>query len=131
MKKLLCLLFLSTAAFAQHSVTLQGYSWAQGTGDPATSFLFSRSATSGGPYTALCGGSGQGACPSIAVNACGATGQPLCPSYVDLTVAAGQTYFYVVQACNSGGNSGFSNETKAVVPFLQPTSPSGLQNTAK
>jgi fibronectin type 3 domain-containing protein len=38
-------------------------------------------------------------------------------SYTDVTVQAGQTYYYVTTAVDSGGNeSAYSNEATAVVP---------------
>jgi len=51
----------------------------------------------------------------------GAYGRPLItgltsPSYIDATVAAGQTYFYAVTAVNAFGESAKSREVKAVVP---------------
>ncbi len=76
----------ANAAFAQHSVAL-GWNWTQGSGDPATGFIIQRGTTTGGPYTTICGGSGQPTCPPLAQL-----------SYVDSTVTAGSTYFYVVEA---------------------------------
>jgi fibronectin type 3 domain-containing protein len=39
-------------------------------------------------------------------------------AYTDLTVAAGQTYYYVTTAVDgSGEESGYSNQVAAVVPF--------------
>jgi len=37
-------------------------------------------------------------------------------NYADLTVQAGQTYYYVVTAVSGGVESVFSNEVTAVVP---------------
>ena len=37
-------------------------------------------------------------------------------TYTDMTVTAGVTYYYVVTAVNSGGESGHSNETPATIP---------------
>ena len=38
------------------------------------------------------------------------------PSYIDGTVAAGQTYFYAVTAVNAFGESARSSEVQAVIP---------------
>ncbi len=117
---LLLFLMIALPAFAQHSNTVQ-WTWSQGTGDPATSFLIERSATTGGPYTILCGG----------------TGQPLCPSsttftYVDSSgIVGGATWFYVVVATGPGGNAPLSNEWKAVTPFLPPNPASSVSGTSK
>ncbi len=109
---------VSTSAAAQHSVVLT-WTWTQGSGDPGTSFLIQRSATTGGPYTTICGGTGQPVCPTITTF-----------TYTDLTVKAGDNWFYVVAASGPGGVSGPSNQTSALVPFLPPGVPSGLQSTA-
>lgn len=39
------------------------------------------------------------------------------PAYIDSTVIAGQTYYYVATAVNSSGESSYSNEAKAVLPY--------------
>ncbi len=58
-----------------------------------------RGTVSGGPYTKIT--------PSLVAGT----------SYLDATVAAGTTYFYVVTAVDSSGQeSVFSNESTAVVP---------------
>jgi hypothetical protein len=113
------LLLLSTSAFAQHSVAL-AWSWAQGTGDPATGFIVQRGTVSGGPYTTICGGTGQPACPSVTQL-----------TYVDSSIGSGQTFYYVVEATGPGGISSPSNEVKAVIPFLPPAAPTGLSGTSK
>jgi subtilisin family serine protease len=59
----------------------------------ATSYIVSRSAAGGGPYSVV---------------ASGLTGT----SYQN-TVASGQTYFYVVTAANAAGTSGYSNQATA------------------
>jgi hypothetical protein len=59
-----------------------------------------RSTTSGGPYTKL-----------TAVTPVAGLG------YIDSTVFSGQTYYYVVTAVNSSGESGYSSESTASVPF--------------
>ena len=64
--------------------------------------------------------------PSVTYNvyrstASGVYSSPLASSissttYTDSTVQSGQTYYYVVTAVNSGGASGRSNESPAVIP---------------
>ncbi len=67
-------------------------SWTGSSG--ATSYNVLRSNANGGPYTQV---------------ASGATST----SFSDTGLAAGTTYFYVVQACNSNGCSGNSNQASA------------------
>jgi hypothetical protein len=63
----------------------------------AASYNVFRSVTSGGPYQLLASGITT-------------------LTYNDFTVANGATYFYVVTATNTAGNSGNSNEASAVIP---------------
>jgi len=59
-----------------------------------------RSNTSGGPYTKL------------------TTVTPIAGlTYIDATVFSGQTYYYVVTAINSNGESGYSSQATAAVSF--------------
>lgn len=119
MKKIaITILLLTASAFAQHGVTLS-WSWNQGSGDPATGFIVQRGTVTGGPYTTICGGTGQSACPNVTQL-----------TFLDTNVQAGQTLYYVILATNAGGNSSPSNEAKAVVGFLPPQSPSGLSAQA-
>src|SRR5262249_56144893 len=74
-------------------------SWTGSSG--ATSYNVLRSTTSGGPYSQVASGVAS-------------------TSFSDTGLAAGTTYFYVVQACNSSGCSGNSNQASATTP---PTSP--------
>ncbi|MBS1851333.1 MAG: hypothetical protein JST79_10505 [Acidobacteria bacterium] len=75
-----------------HSVWL---SW--NAGSDATGYYVYRAATSGGPYTKIAG--------------------PLSvPAYTDLAVNPQQTWYYVVTAFNSAGESGYSNQVAASVP---------------
>jgi len=60
----------------------------------ATSYIVSRSTTSGGPYSIV---------------ATGVTGT----SYQNTGLAGGSAYFYVVAANNAAGSSGYSNEASA------------------
>ena len=92
------------------SVTLN-WSWSQGTGDPATGFHVQRGSTTGGPYTTV------GTVPVGTL------------TYLDTAVTVGTTYYYVVTAYNSAGDSPRSNEVAAVVPFQAPAAPSTLSAT--
>src|ERR1700676_410556 len=84
--------------------------WAASTG--ATSYHVKRSTTSGGPYT-------QVAAPAIA-------------SYADTGLTNGTTYYYVVSALNTAGQSANSSQASAtpVVPVTPPATPTGLQANA-
>src|SRR5690348_8525989 len=83
-------------------------SWAPISG--AVSYNVKRSTTSGGPYTII---------------ATGITAT----SYLDTSVTNGTTYYYVVSAVNSCGESGNSNQASAT-PCSAPASPTGLSATA-
>jgi Abnormal spindle-like microcephaly-assoc'd, ASPM-SPD-2-Hydin/Protein of unknown function (DUF1573) len=81
---------------ASHSVAL---SWTASTSSSVVSYNIYRGTESGGPYTL------EGNSPNPAT------------SYVDTTVEAGQTYYYVVTAVDaSGDESAYSNVTSATVP---------------
>src|SRR6266540_3823450 len=67
----------------------------------ATNYNVLRSTTSGGPYSQV---------------ASGVTST----SFSDTGLAAGTTYFYVVQACNGSGCSGNSNQASATTPSNSP-----------
>jgi len=78
-----------------HSVTL---TW-QDAGSGIVGYNIYRGTVHGGPYQKI-------------NNALEAT-----TSYVDYSVSSGSTYFYVTTAVDSSGaESGYSNETKAVIP---------------
>src|SRR4051812_17223753 len=83
-------------AAQNHSVTLS-WGWSQGTGDLATGFHVQRASVSGGPYTVI-----------ATVNS------PSILTYIDTAVVAGQQYYYVVTAFNSGGDSTPSNQSACV-----------------
>ncbi|WP_317259372.1 fibronectin type III domain-containing protein [Paenibacillus baimaensis] len=89
-----------TATAGNAQVTL---SWTAVTG--ATGYNIKRSTTAGGPYT------------TVATNVYGSP-------YTDTTVTNGTTYYYVVTAVNSGGESGNSNEASAT-PQGTVTPPTG------
>lgn len=79
-----------------HSVTL---TWTASTSSGVTGYNVYRSQTSGGPY--------------VQVNAGLATGT----SYLDSSVTAGQTYYYVVTSVGQGSSeSSYSNEASGAVP---------------
>jgi hypothetical protein len=79
-----------------HTVSL---SWTAST-TPSVSYNVYRSTVSGGPYTKM--------------NASLVSGT----SYVDSTVLAGQTYYYVTTAVNgSNSESSYSNQVTAAIPF--------------
>jgi fibronectin type 3 domain-containing protein len=85
----------SIMLLAGHSVTL---TWTASGSSGVTGYNVFRSQTSGGPYTQL--------------NSSQITGT----SYVDTSVTAGQTYYYVATAVSSGGQSSYSNQASATVP---------------
>ena len=72
----------------------------------ATTYNIKRATTSGGPYTTI------------------KTGQATA-SYSDTTAVNGTTYYYVVSAVNTGGESVNSGEVKAT-PAVVPAAPTGV-----
>jgi hypothetical protein len=81
---------------AAHSVQLN---WAASGSSSATGYQVYRSTTSGGSYARITGS---------AVNSL---------TYVDGSVSAGKTYYYVVTAVDSGGfESAYSGQAQAVIP---------------
>ena len=66
----------------------------------ATSYHVKRAATAAGPYT------------TIAANVTATT------NYLDVSVSAGTTYYYVVSAVNSGGESSNSAPAVAIIPLV-------------
>jgi fibronectin type 3 domain-containing protein len=96
---------MATAGDAQASLT-----WTASTG--ATSYYVKRGTTTGGPYT-------QVAAPSTT-------------SFTDTGLSNGTTYFYVVSAFNSAGQSPNSSEVSAkpAAPAQAPPAPTGVIATA-
>jgi fibronectin type 3 domain-containing protein len=83
-----------------------GLSWAASSG--ATGYNVKRATTSGGPYTQV--------------------GAPTSTSYTDSSLTNGTTYYYVVSALDSAGQSANSVQASAtpVAPIAIPAIPSGL-----
>ncbi len=75
---------------------------------PAPTFRVKRSTTSGGPYTQV--------------------GAPTATTYTDTGLTNGTTYYYVVSAVNSAGESGNSSEVTAT-PVAPPAAPTGVSAT--
>lgn len=96
---------MATAGNAQVSL-----SWTASNG--ATLYYVRRSATSGGPYAQI--------------------SAPSTTSYTDTGLTNGTTYFYVVSAYNSAGQSANSSEVSATptAPSTPPAVPANLQATA-
>jgi fibronectin type 3 domain-containing protein len=95
----------ATAGNAQVSL-----SWTASTG--ATSYHVKRSTTSGGPYTQVAA--------------------PTTTSDIDTGLTNGTTYYYVVSALNSAGESANSSQANAtpVAPAIPPAAPTGLNAAA-
>jgi fibronectin type 3 domain-containing protein len=96
---------LATAGNAEVSLT-----WSASSG--ATGYYVQRATLSGGPYV------------QIAV--------PAANSYTNTGLTNGTTYYYVVSAFNSAGQSASSSQASAtpVAPAAPPAAPTGLQATA-
>ena len=119
MKTTVLLLVLAIFAIAQpHPSASLAWNWSQGTGDPATGFHVQRATTPGGPYTVV------GTVPSTATAVEALT-------YLDTAVTAGATYYYVVTAYNTAGDSAKSAEVACTLPFQIPGSPTNLSGTVK
>ena len=113
MKRLLLALALfCSVAFAQtqHSATLN---WTQSITPGLTGNNVYRGTTTGGPYTLI-------------------TATPINPTttYVDFTVSAATTYYYVVTALVGVEESAYSNQITAVIPTTT-ASPTNLTVIAK
>ena len=85
-----------------------GLSWSASTG--ATSYNVKRATTSGGPYTTIA--------------------SPTTTSYTDTGVTNGTTYYYVVSAVNTAGESANSSQVSATPQLLVPPPPTNLTATA-
>src|SRR5579864_1248052 len=94
-----------TATAANGQVAL---SWSASSG--ATSYNVKRSTTSGGPYTTIA--------------------SPTTTSYTDTGVTNGTTYYYVVSAVNTAGQSGNSSQVSATPQVAVPAAPTNLVATA-
>ena len=96
---------IATAGNAQVSM-----SWTASNG--ATLYYVKRSTTGGGPYTQI--------------------SAPSATSYTDTGLTNGISYFYVVSAYNSAGQSANSSEVNATptAPATPPAAPANLQATA-
>jgi predicted secreted protein len=92
----------ATAGNAQVALT-----WKSSTG--ATSYDVQRSSASGGPYSSV--------------------GTPTTTSYTDSGLSNGTTYYYVVSAINSAGDSPDSTQVSAM-PNAPPAAPTGLSASA-
>ncbi len=93
----------ATAGNAQASLT-----WTASAG--AMSYNVKRATTSGGPYSTV--------------------GSPSTTSFTNTGLTNGTTYYYVVTAVNSAGESGNSNQASATPNLSIPTAPTGLAATA-
>ena len=82
--------------------------WNASTG--ATSYNVKRSTTNGGPYTTIA--------------------SPATNGYTDTGLTNGTTYYYVVTAVNSAGESGNSNQASATPTLSIPPAPTGLTASA-
>lgn len=82
-------------------------------GGKVTGYKFQRGVTSGGPYADV--------------------GTATLCSFIDSDTALteGTTYYYVARSTGPGGQSGPSNEASALIPFLPPNPPTGLQATSQ
>jgi fibronectin type 3 domain-containing protein len=81
-----------------------GLSWSTSSG--ATSYNVKRSTTSGGPYTTIA--------------------SPTTTSYTDTGLTNGTTYFYVVSAVNTAGESANSSQVSATPQLVVPPPPTNL-----
>ena len=79
-------------------------SWNTSSG--ATGYRVKRSTTSGGPYAVVA--------------------SPSSPGFTDTGLTNGTTYYYVVSAVNSAGESANSSQVSATPQAIAPASPSGL-----
>lgn len=73
------------------------------------------------------------ACSTLTSAGCLKVGSVAVPNvtYTDSPLTAGQQYFYVVTAFNSGGESGASNQVSVTPPASAPNAPTGLTGQVK
>jgi len=114
MKTLILALLIGSVCFAQgHQATI---TWAPNTAtsttDLPTQYNILRGTTSGGESATPIGNTLASAC------------SPTTCTYIDSTVAGGQTYFYEITAQNSGGTSAPSPEVSVAIPLFPPGIPS-------
>lgn len=95
---------------ATPGANLVSLSWTAATGNPA-SYNVKRSSVSGGPYSTI----GTTTAPTVTYND---------------SVLGGQTFYYVVSAVNTGGESTNSLEVSAAPILGAPAAPTGLAATA-
>src|SRR5207244_3285904 len=98
---------LTATAASTNQINL---SWTASSG--ATSYNAKRSGVNGGPYTTIATG--------VAAT-----------SYSDTGLTPGTTYYYVVSAINSNGESPNSAQTAATTLSLPPAAPTGLTAIAQ
>lgn len=112
----LLVLVIAAAQTVPHSTTLTAScSGTCASGDPITAFNFYKSLTSGGPYAKI--GSVAGISSA---------------TFVDTSVVAGQTAYYVATVVNGGGGeSTYSTQVACVTPFQTPPAPPGLSGQVK
>ncbi|MGY3804608.1 beta strand repeat-containing protein [Pigmentibacter ruber] len=84
--------------------------WNISPGNSSINYIIQSSSTPGGPYTTI-------SCP-VTVSGSSA-------SCTDTSVSAGNRYYYVIKASNTGGNSSNSSEINAVTPTTIPTGLTG------
>lgn len=120
-------LFIATLAFLAMFIALPasaqthavGLSWSAPTsGGAPTGYHVYRTATSGG-------------CSSVTAAGCTNVGSTSATTttFSDTTVQGAQTYFWVVTAFNTAGESGPSNQVTATIPPDPSGAPSGLTVT--
>ena len=124
MKRLILLFALAASALAAQSICPTGvthcnvfsWTWAQGTGDPATGFHVFRAATCS--FSPL---------PTPVATITGTSTL----SYTDSPTSAGNQFCYAVTAYNSAGDSLPAVGTLATTPFQVPVVPSGVSTRSQ
>jgi hypothetical protein len=133
--KLALFLLLSAVAWGQqtsHAVTLT-WTWAQGTGAPATGFQVYRAPATSGTTCPAAPASTTAPAPFTVID----TGAQITNlSYVDQETATNQltegaTYCYAVTMLNNAISSAFSPIAGATIPYAPPATPTGLKAVAQ